>query len=36
MSVGQAPLQPAERQHLFGAEGTSLSWGGLVDRLLLT
>lgn len=35
-SVGQAPLQPAERQHLFGTEGASLSWGSLVDRLLLT
>lgn len=35
-SVGQAPLQVAERHHLFGPEGRSLSWGSLIDRLLLT
>jgi urea transporter len=35
-SVGQRPLEPRERQHLFGPSGGSLSWHTLLDRLLLT
>ncbi|MGB5136542.1 MAG: urea transporter [Prochlorococcaceae cyanobacterium] len=35
-SVGQAPLDEWERQHLFGPRGGSLSWGRFIDQLLLT
>ncbi|MCP9931762.1 hypothetical protein KBY82_13325 [Cyanobium sp. AMD-g] len=35
-SVGQPRLDDRERRHLFGQEGRGLSWGGFIDRLLLT
>ena len=35
-SVGQPPLHAEERDHLFAGSGGSLSWGTLLDRLLLT
>jgi urea transporter len=35
-SVGLPPLHAEERQHLFADSGGSLSWGTLLDRLLLT
>ncbi len=35
-SVGQPRLDDQERRHLFGPEGRGLSWGGFIDRLLLT
>jgi hypothetical protein len=36
VSVGQPHLNDQERQHLFGPTGRGLSWGGFIDRLLLT
>ena len=34
-SVGQAPLEPAEQSHVFGAQLQGLTWKQLLDRLLL-
>jgi hypothetical protein len=34
-SVGQAPLDAAEREHVFGAQLQGLSWKQFLDRLLL-
>ena len=34
-SVGQAPLEPAEQSHVFGAQLQGLTWKLLLDRLLL-
>jgi hypothetical protein len=36
VSVGEPPLAANEQQLVFGLERASLSWRGLVDRILLT
>lgn len=36
VSVGEPPLAASEQQLVFGPERASLSWRGLVDRILLT
>jgi len=36
LSIGQPPLNAAERRVVFGEQGVPLRWRGFVDRLLLT